>query len=392
MSHLLLRGEESHGADLTLLSIVKDRGVPEGVKVGLIRALCLQVGDQNGADVHFFGDACIRHAVRVGGDEVVMALVELGADVTSEGWDAVKEALRRGRHVDVVRALVKRGVEVEGKVNEEVWWTALESSDEDTCLLLLSSSPSLPTSSAATHPLILSCRRSFKRLARALLSHPDLATLPKEIGEQALADACDAEDRTWRDADEAAMRVRMGTDHVGSVAAVSENEAVIVPAVDLSIVRALVDEKNVDPAVADHCVARLACLAGDLEWVQKLATERYVHVRDDEMLRNAASVNHTALISHLHSLGADPDALETDALIQSSLRGHIPATTLLLELGADLAAQDDFALRSACGAGHTELATMLLDVGADLHADEDDALARAAAGGHVDVVRLLLAR
>jgi len=134
-----------------------------------------------------------------------------------------------------------------------------------------------------------------------------------------------------------------------------------------------------------------ASAQGDAEEVKSLINlGADVNAMDSDALRAASYHGHTEVVWLLLDAGANVHARDDCAIRSASYRDHADVVKLLLDAGADAGARDDHALQSASEHGHAKVVKLLLDAGADVHAMDDYALRMASEHGHDEVVKILI--
>ncbi|KAJ3321518.1 hypothetical protein HDU76_014075 [Blyttiomyces sp. JEL0837] len=389
-----------HSSSIALLTIFKSPGAPseielikflldpEGCADSEFRGLILHVGSQlvEKADIHFYGDACLRTAVRTGKDlDIIKLLLNHGADASVEDSEALKTAANKGRW-DLVKVLIE--CEKPGQIDEEVLIKAIETYSQDQVDLetIKALIKNVNPSSDLTKALICVVWNRRADLLDLFIS----MNIGNVNDERVMLAAC------W---------INPLSTPLESLQTTTMNEQ---DPLDVDEILSTTTSNPINPTILKILTSKTnnhrihhdlplsaACLTGDISLVQTLLdhpTNPSTPTSHQNLpIRCASAIGSIDLVSLLLSNGADVEANETDSLIQASEHGHTELVKYLLETaGADLGAQDDAALRGAAGFGYLDTVKYLVSVGADVHADEDDSLARAAGNGHVDVVKFLL--
>jgi ankyrin repeat protein len=159
------------------------------------------------------------------------------------------------------------------------------------------------------------------------------------------------------------------------------------------VVKILLENAQIDPAVDNNFAIRWAAGQGYLEIVRLLLRDARVNSLD-EALRAAArkgQVNVMRLL--LADTRVNPAAMHNLAITQAAESGQLEAVRVLLaDKRVDPTDRNDNAFRGAAHFGHPEVVRLLLsDPRVNPTAYNNHAIILAAGAGHHEVVRLLLA-
>ncbi|KAI9357933.1 ankyrin repeat-containing domain protein, partial [Zopfochytrium polystomum] len=379
------------------------------------------------ADVHFYGDACLRTAVRRNcPTETIRLLLDHGADPSSEHSEPLRMAYQKGRH-DLVRDFLMGRPSRSGApaslanvadADHQILAEAVLGGDLETVRFLLLE---LPTPRRANpnarggQLLAAACERgdlgivrvfldagadvqlkdnaAIKAACRVLLRLDEVGTgtTPAKAGQPDIElDHPEADDETEEtDLRRSTLERRRKKEKLDLEDVMMQ---IIANPVDTNLLKMLI-AAGADPCAGNDIPFIAACMAADTAFMSELLeVGANPTARSNLALRLASAKGHLDIVKTLcQSHKANPDDADTDALVLAAENGRVEVVKYLLEeAGADIGAQDDAALRGASGFGHVKTVEYLLSVGADVHAGDDDALSRAASGGHAEVARVLL--
>lgn len=112
---------------------------------------------------------------------------------------------------------------------------------------------------------------------------------------------------------------------------------------------------------------------------------------DDSVLIQAAQSGHTRIVKVLlEKYGVDPNVENSQALINTSYKGHFSIAKLLLKHGANISAHNNLALVNASRYEHIDLVKLFLSAGADVGTRDNEVIILASMNGRTDIVELLL--
>ncbi|KAJ3095655.1 hypothetical protein HDU97_006740 [Phlyctochytrium planicorne] len=471
----LLGVVKSLGSFISITSPVSSKPLSLPSVPDLIQRL---VDPPHSADVHFYGDACLRHAVRHLPDDVVRRLLAVGANAGVDDSDTLFDVVKRKRGSilgDLLQAgspakIWDRGWGVLGlaaglKVGEEDPIVG----DEGWVIMLLKQYVNIDSISLEQDLfgtdiyqslMLRAIEKGWKTLASFFLDqigrirenpHQSQYADWKRIQlvlEQALVTASTTALALADREEEAVSSPLAPGDEPHHKVEKSEVDAEALKAFCLHIIQRLLDAKAeapVDPSVQDHAPLRAVASLGSMPLLTRLTSSietvnpmfttlpetilivpeeiqplddgediAYIlqegphRARDDEALRVAAGCGDLKTVAHLLALGADPEALECEALVRACAGGYDQVVHLLLlpyckpvegklgkfaptELVADiLSSQDTAPFRHAASTSNTDLLRLLHRLGSDVHAMEDDALSRAASSNRLANVEMLL--
>lgn len=149
-------------------------------------------------------------------------------------------------------------------------------------------------------------------------------------------------------------------------------------------------ELGADVHARDEEALLVAARGGHVELLIDMLCRRKVRAADRALVAAAdagqqLAVEYLALVA-----GADPGALDGEALLCAAGAGHANVVRFLLGRGVDPGVREGSALVHAVVGGHRVVMRLLLLAGADVRASDDEALAAAAAIGDGGVVQDLL--
>ncbi|KAJ3209413.1 hypothetical protein HDU67_006203 [Dinochytrium kinnereticum] len=437
-------------ADLALLGIIKSASphlggasnIVQPSIPGLIQAL---TSPPHCADIHFYGDACLRHAVRALSLEVVAELVARGADAGVDESEPLFEAVRR-RRMEVLEVLVR--CHAPARIWDREWGVlgvAFEGGDEEVLLAVLRGvgvdevgEKGWVDAKAIVEVMTGVARKgwgkAFEKMLELTVDAKGDEGKVTVLLEASLLACCDAAIALAEPEQEHASPL------VQSPASSSDRPK---PQALLEILTLLLDTNKVSSTLNDHAPLRASASLGSLPLVTRLtsslpiinpsfitidiktltidpdemqpiesdAVEYLVQdgphrACDDQAIRLASAMGHMEVVKRLLEVGCDAEAAECEAIVGACAAGNLETVALLLvpycknlgggryaptPLTVDVLSSQDFApLRNAAYTSSTHLLRLLLRLGADVHALDDDALSRAVLGGQLENVKVLL--
>jgi ankyrin repeat protein len=130
------------------------------------------------------------------------------------------------------------------------------------------------------------------------------------------------------------------------------------------IVKLLLEDDSIDPAMMDNDSIAEACCKGHLEIVKLLLNDLRVDpsANDQLAIRFAASEGHFEIVELLlKDPRIDPSAYDDEALIEACSEGHLRVVELLLQdERVDPSNDDNHAINAASRKGHVEIVKLLL--------------------------------
>ena len=162
----------------------------------------------------------------------------------------------------------------------------------------------------------------------------------------------------------------------------------------LEVVRLLLKDPRVDPAIWDNAPISWACESGCLEVVRLLLQHPRVDPTGNNNLaiQRASEGNYTDIILFLLKDSRIDPSVENNRLVKiASAWDNLELLRLLLQdPRIDATAIDNFVIQDACYEGKLEVVRILLEHGVDPTTRGNLAIQWASKNGHVEIVHLLL--
>ncbi|KAJ3033009.1 Ankyrin repeat and SOCS box protein 3 [Rhizophlyctis rosea] len=302
---------------------------------------------EEGADVHFEDDDCLRAAAEDGHAEVAKVLLDAGAVVKANEEDesALSEAAKIGRD-DIVRLLLGAGADVNVGEGNALYQAAAYGELEVVCTLLENGAEvDIGERTALVVAVEEGCAEVIRKLLKAG-ANPNF-----------------------------------------------ENGSILSAAVergDEEIIGMLL-EAGADVNIDGGNVLLRAVEYGRQELVRTLLMAGAdVHVDGGIALVRAVEYGRQKLLQMLLEAGADVNASDGGAITMAARRGDAEMVDILLAAGADVTGKGEDALSAATKRGCLSVVNVLLDAGAKVNEKIDDALYSAAVNSFWEIVKTLV--
>ncbi|KAJ3411371.1 hypothetical protein HDV05_002345 [Chytridiales sp. JEL 0842] len=373
-------------SSLALLTTLKNPGAPKEEQV----LKCL-ISDLK-ADVGFFGEAPLRHAIKTGQMDHLRLLLENGADASVDESEPLRHTVRARNGVDLARMLLEapKGSNPNDG-NSEALVEACKVPDLDMVDLLLSYKADANARDGECLKIAVAELKSNK-LLDLLLSKGHANPTP------ALESLCLISGLTPISLLPDRERFE-GLDTSTIFRFTSSQLIYLQTHIQPMLKTLLASPTETHLSMLSYTPLSILSVLNDLSLLQSLQTPLEAFSSTDSLaLRLACALGHLPLALYLSTLGALWSALEWDSLVQASANGH---THIVSHILTHLHPSDEEmdllpSFIAAAEFGHPDILELLFT-----HQEEkdeegfereelNDALSKAVLGGHMDCVTFLL--